>query len=756
MSLGNAVFFPAGRFTGGAGAGRGGGGIAGRWRRFGEAVERALDAERGRWFLWLPVLFGCGIAGYICAPAEPPLALAVAGVLVAIPLRVFLRCTSFRLIFSSAVLMVALGFLDAGLRAALIDAPVLQRTMRHAQLDGWVERVERQEKRTRVTLRLIAVDGLKPEAMPRRVRVSLRGKVPPPLPATAIRLRATLMPPPEPALPGGFDFARMYWFSGLGASGYSTGKPELLAEAGAPWDLRASAAIAGFRQRIGERVAAVLSGDNGAIAQALIMGERGEISEEATVALRNAGLYHVISISGLHMALTAGSAYWLFRALLALIPGLALRFPIKIWAALGALSIATAYLVISGAAVTAVRSYIMIAIMFGAVILNRPVLSLRNVALSALAILVVLPESLTDAGFQMSFAATSALVAFYETRPAWRPPGFLPGAVGVPAMLTFEAGLTTLVASAAVDPVAAFHFHRIASYSMLGNVLASPLEALIVMPMALLSLAAMPFGLETWPLVMMERGIALMMWLSRAISALPGASIGVPGFSDGALLLMVAGALWLFIWTGRMRYWGLAVVAGGLALTPFHEQPDIWVDRDGRLVAVRDTDGRLMTPETRKAVFSLTAWMEADGDTRTPKEARKPGGFQCDEHSCVAMVKGRLVSYVQHPAALAEDCRRAAVLIAAFPLPERCPQPRVVIGLSELQERGAHTLMLRRDSIAVDTVASHRGARPWALPRHRREKVPPVAPVGGAGGGDEDSAGAAGDGNSANATSEPQ
>lgn len=698
-------------------------------QRAGVAVERVLDAERGRWFLWLPVLFGCGIGLYLAAPSEPPLMLAIAGVLAAIPLRIFLRRSSFSLIFSSALLMVALGFCDAKLRSMAVEGPILHKTMRYAQLDGWVETVERQEKRTRVTLRLIALEGMTPDKAPHRVRVSLRGKTFPPAVGTAIRIRATLMPPPEPAVPGGFDFGRLYWFLGLGGSGYAIGKPEVLKGARPPWDLRVKAAVDALRQAIAGRVTAVLSGDSGAIAQALIVGERGKITEEAATALRNAGLIHVISISGLHMALTAGGAFWAIRAFLALFPGLALRFRVKAWAAVAALGVATGYLIISGAAVSAVRSYIMVAVIFGAIILNRPVLSLRNVAFSALIILALWPESLLHAGFQMSFAATAGLIAFYEMRPPLRGPAFLPRWAALPLMLVFEAAMTALLASTAVDPIGAYQFHRIAVYSVLGNVLASPFITLIVMPMALLSLLAMPFGLEAWPLTMMERGIVLTMRVAESVSALPGAVVAVPAFSLVAFLLMIGGGLWLCIWTGRMRYWGLAAIAAGLMTAPFHDQPDIWVDRDGKLVAVRDHKGQIAVRKTRKATFSLQVWMEADGDARTVKQARDGAGFQCDGKSCVVSVRGKLISHVLHPEALAEDCRRASVLITALRLPQsdHCTQPDVVIDGRGLQEKGAHLLRVRDGEIVVDYVAAHRGNRPWSYKAGRRERIAPIA-----------------------------
>jgi competence protein ComEC len=697
------------------------------WARLPELLEAALDAERGRWFLWLPVLFGAGVALYLGLPTEPPLGLGLGGLLVATSLRIFLRRTSFGLILGGASLAMAAGFVAAKVNTIRTDAPVLDRTLRYATVDGWVERVERAEKRTRLTLRIIAIERLTPEKTPRLIRISLHGDGNGLVLGEAVRLKATLMPPPEPAEPGGFDFARHFWFKGLGASGYGMGKIEPLAGARPPpWDLRLSTALASVRRNIETRIDAVLTGDHAAIAKALIVGGGGELSEAAKEILRDSGLAHVISISGLHMALTAGAMFWAARALLALFSTIALRFPIKIWAAIAALAVAGIYLALSGGAVTAVRSFIMVAVAFIAVMLNRPPLSLRNLALAALVILAVAPDSLVDAGFQMSFAATAALIAFYETRrlrffPEW------PRLVAVPLAFFIDAGATTFFASLAVDPLAAYHFHRIAVYAMIGNLLAVPAVSFVVMPMVLLTLLAIPFGAEAGPLAAMNAGIGWMLAVARFTAGLPGAVVLVPSFGPGALPLLVAGGLWLIIWRGAWRWLGLLPLGAGLAMAPSGDRPDIWVDREGKLIAVRDKDGRIATTNIRAAAFSLERWMDADGDHRPPKEVRGAKTFQCDSASCVAMVKGKLVSHVHHPSALRDDCRRAAVLIAQFPITEPCTQPEIVIDSLALAARGAHTLRVTREGLLLDTANDNRGERPWALPQRWREKIPAIA-----------------------------
>lgn len=690
-------------------------------------IEAAFEEERGRWFLWLPVFYGAGIGFYLTLPVEPPLLLVVAGVLIASAIRILIGRTPLLLVISAALLMTALGMATAKLHALYTDAPVLQRTLTYTTIEGWVEGIERQEKRTRMTLRVIRAGDLLPADTPFRARVSISGKHEPPPFGSAISLRVTLMPPPEPALPGGFDFARFFWFQGIGASGYAMGKVEPLAGSPeAPLDVRLRAAIGSVRQAMSARISAALEGDRAAIAKALAIGERAGISDEANEALRDSGLAHVISISGFHMALMAGSLFWLIRALLALVPWIALRYPIKIWAAVGALAIAGLYLVLSGAPVTAVRSFIMVTIGFIAIMLSRPAISLRNLAISALLILAVMPQSILDAGFQMSFAATAALIAFYERRtPKKRFEGW-PPLIAVSLIFLIEICLTSFFAGLAVDPLSAYHFHRVSLYSVIGNLLGLPVVTFVVMPLVLVTLIAMPFGLEALPLLVMDYGLEAMLQVARFTAGLPGAVLPVPSFAPGAITLIAAGGLWLIIWKGRWRWFGIVSIGVGLALAPLGERPDLWVDRDGKLVAIRGVDGSIETGNTRRASFSLERWMEADGDERPLEEVRGSRAFQCDEASCVAMVKGKLMSFVQHPEALGEDCRRADILIAAIPVTQPCPKPEIVIDASSLRQFGAQTVKITENGLIRRTVREKRGDRPWVTGFNPRENVPEI------------------------------
>jgi competence protein ComEC len=685
------------------------------------AVTAALEAERARWFCWAPVLFATGIGLYFELASEPPLAVALAPVVAALALRLQRPSPVLKAV-GSALLLLAAGFAGAKLRTELVRGPVLEKRMGPVEARGFVELIEpRATRGVRITLRVTALGELAPESVPYRIRVRTLKPVHGLGPGTAVKVRATLAPPAEPAIPGGYDFARSAWFQGLGGVGYALALPEPIADVGpAPLSLRMRAAIEDVRQGIGARIGAALPGEIGAIATALITGERGGISPETNDAFRSSGLLHILSISGLHMVVMAGAVFYVLRLGLAAAPAIALRYPIKKWAAFAAAAAALAYLLISGAAFATVRSYIMISVLFLAVLLDRPALAMRNVAIAAFVILALYPESLLDIGFQMSFAAVVALVAAYEevARRAAARDGGEPG-INMRALLLFGGiALSTIVAGLAVAPFAAYHFHTSQQFALLANLIAIPICNLLVMPAALLTLVLMPFGLEAPALWAMGQGIEAIIWCARTAAEVPGAVLRIPAVPEKAFLMMVAGGLWLALWQARWRLLGLVPLAAGVALSASPRLPDILVGRDGALIAVRTADGRLSAAGGRQSGFELKRWLEHDGDGREPVEVAKAAGFRCDGTGCVSMVKDMVVALARHPAALADDCRRADILVLDFPAPKGCVGPKEVLDFFRLRRDGTHALFVEGPAAApllrIVSVAGERGVRPWA------------------------------------------
>jgi competence protein ComEC len=689
------------------------------------ALTRNLEAEQERWFLWLPVTFGAGIAFYFLLPVEPSTLAATLPAVAALVVHFALgRGGGVAALMTAALLAVALGMAAGKLRTEAMRAPVLKRQMGPLDVYGFVELVEpRPTKGQRLTVRVTALEKQEAHDWPYRVRVRTMTEAVALEPGDAIRLRATLSPPPRPALPGDYDFARAAWFQALGAVGYSTSAPEIISlSEEPPLSLRALAAVARVRQAIGRRVVEALPGQTGAIANALITGERGAISEATNQAFRDSGLFHILSISGLHMVIMAGAVFFCIRLALAAVPSIALRFPIKKWAAAGAMIGAFGYLMISGAAFATVRSYIMISIMFLAVMLDRPAVALRNVALAALAILIVWPESLFDPGFQMSFAAVVALVSAYEWlrgRAEESRRITMRGALRDTAMFFGGIIASTLIAIVAVAPFGIYHFHNTQLFAMLANLVAIPICNIVVMPAALATLVAMPLGLEAAPLWVMGWGIEAMVWCAAGVASLPGAVGRVPAIPTHAFVLMIVGGLWCTLWSARWRLLGVVPIVLGLVLAPAGRRPDVLIGRSTGLVAVRTATGGLSALAGRGSSFELARWLEHDGDSRPQSEAAKATAFRCDAHGCTARVKGRLLAVASTPVALRDDCAVASILVLRFAKPKGCSPPGSLIDAEDIAANGAHALYIEGGQVRIETVSDTRGDRPWA-PRLRR------------------------------------
>ncbi len=598
------------------------------------------------------------------------------------------------------VAALALGFAAAKLRQEQVAAPVLNHTMT-LHLTGRVLASDPAPRGVRLVIADLRSGGFA-GFVPGRARITVMKGGENFQAGDGISLTARLLSPPAPSEPGDSDFGRDLYFQRINAVGFSYGAPIPAPLASAPgFFTQISGTIENLRQDMTARIHTALPGSNGAIASALITGERGGIDQADQTALRDAGLAHVLAIAGLHMALVGMGLFWLVRAVLAAFPGVALNYPIKKWAAGAALAGAGFYLIISGAAASASRAFIMLAMMLLAVLFDRPGLSMRSLALAAAILLLLRPESVIEPGFQMSFAAVAALIAVAEWERARKnaaPRGPLLRYLGAIA-------LTSLVGSLATMPFAIFTFDRAAHYAVLGNLLAMPVMGFWVMPCAALSVIAMPFGLEAAPLHLMGGGIDIMLAMGRFVSGLPGAVTPSRAYPAAALILVALGGLWLFIWRKSWRWWGLVPVGIGLLVALTARPPDILVADDARTVAVRGPDGKLSFPRRPRDTFSAARWLERDGDGRAPRDA--VGGGRCDAYSCVITLRHGLLALPLRPEAVAEDCAHAAILIAAVPVKD-CTGPKLVLDSNAIAEGEGYAIT---DGDA-QSVRQSRGERP--------------------------------------------
>ncbi|WP_185982513.1 ComEC/Rec2 family competence protein [Aureimonas mangrovi] len=612
------------------------------------AVQIAVEAERRTAFFLVPLGLILGIALFYGADMRPGWAVVLVGIPLALAVVLTPRMPSG---LRALALLLACGLGGAGL--AEWEVGRAQTTIFSGEatvrLEGRVVWREADERgRYRYVLDVLSTERPVLSRPPERVRIVVSSRHEP-IPVGGIyEGLVRLRPPPGPAIPGAHDFVFTPFFSGLGAYGFSLGAPEAAAR---PASLDLAQRIAALRVEVTERIRTAIGGPEGAVAAALVTGARTAIPDEINEWLRITGLAHVLSISGFHMALVAGFAMLSIRAVIAAWPAMALRVPGKKIAAAAAFLVATGYLMIAGENVATLRSYIMLAIMLGAVMLDRPALTLRNVAIAGIIVMALNPHQVVTASFQMSFAATAALVGAYGAITRWwsarragdkrprRDRGLLAGIL----LAIGGLALTAIIAGAATAIYGAYHFQRAATLgSLIANVAVMPLFSFWIMPLALVSVLVMPFGLDGPLLRLMGYGLTAVFEMARWLAErFPDHATGI--ISPLALVILTAALLAACFLASRLRWVCVPLAVAGLWLASSKAPPpELLVFEDGKQVALIDSEGRLHHLRERPNRFVADQWERAfpqerfavlSGDTAAPSARPDPlfQPFACGE-----------------------------------------------------------------------------------------------------------------------------
>lgn len=676
------------------------------WRA--AALEAA--AGRDRLFLFAPVALGAGIGLWFGLRVEP------GGGAYAIIALAALLCAAagwrgpegLRPVALAAGL-VAAGFCLAGARAHHLAAPVLGFRY-YGPIEGRVVAIDRSlSDQLRLTLDRVVLERVDPARTPERVRIALHGEQTlTPEAGMVVILTGHLSPPEGPVEPGGFDFRRFAWFQRLGAVGY-TRSPALVLEP-ARGDGPALG-VTRLRHRIAAAVRARIPGEPGAFSAAILTGDRSGVSRKTLDDLRASNLAHLLAISGLHMGLLTGIVFAALRYGMALIPPLALRLPVRKIAAVGALAAAAFYLALSGGNVATQRAFVMVAVMLAAVLADRRAISLRSVAIAALAILVLRPESLVEAGFQMSFTATAALVAAFSALAR------LPEARRGPRWLRpiLAVVVSSAVAGAATAPIAAAHFNRIADYGLIANLASVPVMGSVVMPAAVAAAALTPVGLAAPALWVMEQGARWILHVAAAVAGWENAVTAVPAPPGAVLPLLALGGLWLLIWPGRLRLAGAALALAGFGIWATAERPTLLIAPSGSMAGLLTDTGRVLT-KPRGDGFVTRTWLENDGDLATPEEAAARTGMEgARPMRRFRLGRTQAVHLFGKGAenALAEACRAGVVVILAARAPA-APRDCLLIDQAYLERSGAVAIRLGPgDRLRLSSAHEATGSRLW-------------------------------------------
>ncbi|MBO1080356.1 ComEC/Rec2 family competence protein [Roseomonas haemaphysalidis] len=707
-------------------------GLIGRLRlpRSWAFAEGCLAAEWTRLPLWLPVAFGCGIVAYFSLDREPGLEALWLALPMLLAALLLLRRHPLAAWFASSAGLALLGLGVAAWHAHRLP-PMPDLPNKAVVVEGVVESVDALAEGLRVTLTAPRLSADSPPLL-RNLRIRLRAKdALVPEPGDHLRVRALIRAPAPPAYPGAWDFQRNAFFSGLGGSGFAIGEAERLEEA-AP----AGSSFARLRQQVEARVRGQIPGGAGAVASALLTGSQSAIPATDLDAMRDSGLAHLLSVSGLHIAIVMGLSFGILRWLLAFIPWLALRGDSRALAAPGSLIVGLGYVLLTGAQVPMLRSFAMAALVTLGILIGRRALSLRALAVAAAAVMLLQPDAVMGASFQMSFAAVMVLIAGNE----WAGPTLRRWRAGAgwwrkPALLLLGLVMTSVLAGAATTPFGLHHFGRLQVYGVLSNAVAIPLTSILVMPAGMAAMALMPLGLEHWALVPMGWGVEATLFVAHAVAAWPGAALAAAPIPAWGLGLTAFGLIWLCLWQRRWRLLGVPMMVLGLASAAWVTPPDILVSGDARLIAFRTPDAVYLQRASGASGLTRDSWLRSWGEeaaTPVPAEGRtEEGAMDCTLTACrfqprpdvpaamlLRLERAPRRNETAPPVQAGEHCGRSEVMISPEPIRGRCRSTAVVDRFSVWRD-GPHAIWLTADGVRIVSDRAWRGQRPWVPPPPR-------------------------------------
>jgi competence protein ComEC len=686
--------------------------------------------------LWTPVAYGLGAAAYLGLKSEPPLwpllLVAVVAVIGAAAARRWSRHRGL-VVLSALIAVTACGLAGGKLRTLTAAAPITPANMGVTSIEGWVVDVANPSPRGgRLLIAPVRIGGLSPEETPKRVRIvvpadSVFG------PGSSVRMLALLDPPPGPAAPGAYDFARDAYFDGIGGVGLAMKPPTLIGLEPAPWRLRMVMAVNSFRWSLAQRLASdmhALMGSKDAAAAGLAVtvttSHEDWLDDPSRDDLRGSGLAHMLAIAGLHMAAVSGFVFFALRLGVAAWPWLALRVSGKKLAALGGLIAVGVYLVLSGAHPPARRAAITASVAFIAILLDRRAISLHSLSVAALLILLIQPEVVVSPGFEMSFCATASLVALAEIWP------HQPRAIGLPwplAMLQRSRDwllamlAVSFVAGTATGPFAIQHFNRVANFGLFANLTADFLASVLLMPsLAIASLGEL-CGLDPAllapPLWVGGWAAKAIVYLAHTFANAPGAALVVPSAPTIALAISYLGIVFACLWRGRLRWIGLPMAAA-VALWPRPAPPIAWVASDGNDAAIV-VKGQEIALKPTKSTYATDLWAQRRGFTLPADMAKAQGAaFDCNRAHCKPLPKTQpaLAAWWTRRKpkadALNDLCDGAQILVirAEVDLPDAC-RKAIVLGPRDFETGGSAEIFKGPKGWRVDWSQPIRGDRPW-------------------------------------------
>ena len=688
-------------------------------------LSQILERERPRWFYWQPVALAAGIATYFSLNFEPSL-----WVLCATPALASSAWLIRRLSWNSAVTLFILALISAGFSAAQIETrleerPMLDHDYPAVPIAGRVAMTEIMPNGIRLTLSHVRIGDAPqpPSPLPEKIRIKFNELTLDDAPPTGadVTFYGRVGTFSEPVAPNATDFRWQAYFKHLGGLGWSFGKITVTDPAPPTLSFSEKTALLfeQARKTLSQHVYAHLSGDVAAMTATRLNGEQTAISPPVIEAMRIAGLAHLLSTSGFHVTIMALLIYFPIRALLALIPFLALRYPIKKWAAIAAIFSAAGYTLLVGSQAATLRSLVMTALAMLAITLDRRTTPLRLVMLSATIGMLIAPDAVMGSSFQMSFAAVFCLIVANQLSWDW-----MLGDTSEVASNWFRSfaahmgGIirTSLIATAATTPFAIYHFQSFSLYGFIANMAAIPITSFWVMPAILLSYLTAPFGCDGIFIDAAGLGTALTIRIATTVASWPHSIFYLPAMPSYIFAAIILGGLWLCLWREKWRYAAWFPIALGLLYPLYTATPAFFVSPEGTEWAVRLKDGTLVASNIKHDKFAVTQWQQILGNVPIlDAQALPPDNkeIRCDDEGCTYTNGNTIIAMPSVETAALEDCEHATIVIAPFVIKD-CAAKQV-IDEAALETHGAHVIYFSDDKPRIETTRDKRGERPWSI-----------------------------------------
>ena len=681
-------------------------------KKYAQNLKHLIELELENTLLISTLFLGLGIYLFFSLPYDPSLTFCLCQFLVAISLLMIFRKHYICNRLSVLLFMMSVGFLAAEIRVINISSPQIKSVIENVAVEGTILQIIDSPNNRKLLLDNLIIENLDSNQTPSSIRISTKSDLSDYAVGDRIYLTTTLMPPPHPSFPGGFNFAEYSFFKEIGAIGFAQSRPYNLSLNNID---TATKHINNLRKYLGRRIERAIDSKSSAIALALLIGDTTKIDKHSLNVVRISGIAHIIAISGLHVVIVVGLIFLSIRGMLSKFSNLAAVYDLKKIAAIFGIIGSFCYLIIAGSPISAQRAFIMSTITLVAILIDRTPKPIRSIAFAGIIILLLTPESMFSASMQMSFAACISLVASftYLSKVFWPDQSTHLKKVLVYLLNTV---ISTLVAGSATAPFVIYHFNQFSTYSILTNIIAVPLTNFILMPLGAVGLLLIPFHLESLALIPMGWGIDFMIYVADIITSLPQSSLNFRSYTTWGLGLIASGGLLFCIMVAHLR-WAAAILllVGMLSNATFFKgnNPDILIDSSGKLFALRVEDSYYFSNKMR-ARFVRNSWEQLLGveDVSTIKKLSN-----CTQGVCTLSKNGQSITVVSSDdfAAWNEGiCSDHSMIINLSPSRDlACSANTTIIDRSFLKTNGNTFIWLNKNGIKISTTLSKLPNRAW-------------------------------------------